>query len=75
MSGARVHEDDVIAIRVRERIEELGLTQREAASRSGITERMMWKTIAGQRRLRVAELVPLAKALDTTPNELLGWSE
>ena len=49
-----------------------GLTQKELASRSGITEASMSKYLSGERTPRIDVIVNLANALVITTDELLG---
>jgi transcriptional regulator with XRE-family HTH domain len=57
---------------LRKRAKELGLSQAEAARRSGLSEHRYGHYVRGIREPDLATLARIAKALQTTPNELLG---
>ena len=63
-------------MKVQERIkmlmEERGLTQKELANLSGITEASMSKYLSGERTPRIDVIVNLANALHVTTDELIG---
>jgi transcriptional regulator with XRE-family HTH domain len=63
---------DVLAKNLRGRAKELGLTQAEAARRSRVGERRYGNYVTGIRNPDLETLVRIARALQTTPNELLG---
>jgi transcriptional regulator with XRE-family HTH domain len=60
------------AKRLRKRAEELGISNAEAARRTGLSERRYAHYVKGQREPDLATLVRIADSLETTPNELLG---
>lgn len=59
---------------LRRRADELGLTQIEIARRAGLTERQYSHYVTGNREPKLDALVKIARALLTTPNELLGFN-
>ncbi len=60
------------ATRLRQRAKELGISNSEAARRSGLSEQRYGHYIRGFREPRLATLVRIAAALETTPDALLG---
>ena len=60
---------------VRERAKALELSHAEIARRSGLTERRFGHYVTGTREPDLATLVKISRALDTTPNALLGLEE
>ena len=52
-----------------------GLTQKELAIRSGITEASMSKYLSGERTPRIDVIINLAHALEITTDELLGETD
>lgn len=60
---------------VRERRAELGLRQSELAARAGIDHRVLSRLERGERPFRVAELVALAAAVQTTLPALYASAE
>lgn len=60
---------------IKEMIEQKGISQKELASSSGVTEAAMCHYIKGDRVPRGANLLNIAKALGTTTNVLLGEDE
>jgi transcriptional regulator with XRE-family HTH domain len=63
---------DRFASRLRQRAIELGITQSEAARRSGLSEGRYAHYINGRSEPGLATLLRISKALQTTPNALLG---
>jgi transcriptional regulator with XRE-family HTH domain len=61
------------ASRLRKRAEELGISNAEAGRRIGLGERRYAHYINGAREPDLATLVRIAKVLETTPNDLLGF--
>lgn len=61
-----------IGARIAARRKELGMTQRELAERLHITDRAVSRWERGKGAPDVSLLMPLAKALDTSVDELLG---
>ena len=64
---------DALAKSLRRRAGELGLSHAEIARRIGISERRYAHYVAGRNEPDLATLVRIAKVLQTTPNELLGF--
>ena len=60
---------------LRLRAETLGLSNAEVARKVGLSERRYSHYTTGAREPDLATLVRIAKALGTTPNELLGFGE
>ena len=58
--------------RVKALMKEQGITQRELARRSGLTEASVCKYLSGSRTPQAEAVVLLAKALGTTSDYLLG---
>ncbi|MHA6689076.1 helix-turn-helix domain-containing protein [Devosia sp. A449] len=65
---------DIFARRLRERAEQLGISNAEAGRRAGLDERRYAHYANGRREPDLATLVRIAAALATTPNWLLGLS-
>jgi transcriptional regulator with XRE-family HTH domain len=63
---------DVLAKNLRARAQGLGISNAEAARRSGISERRYGNYVTGFRDPDLQTLVQIAKALQCTPNDLLG---
>lgn len=63
---------DVFAKKLQERAKHLGISNAEAARRSGLDERRYGHYSSGRREPDLATLVRIAEALGTTPNWLLG---
>lgn len=63
---------DQFSSRLRQRAKELGISHAEAARRSGLSERRYAHYVSGIREPDLATLVRIARALQTTPNALLG---
>jgi len=63
---------ELFAKRLRERAAELGISNAEAARRSGLDERRYSHYVSGIREPNLATLVRIAEVLQTTPNDLLG---
>jgi len=64
---------DTLAQSLRRRAEELGLSHAEIARRVGVSERRYGHYVAGRNEPDLATLVRVAKVLETTPNDLLGF--
>jgi transcriptional regulator with XRE-family HTH domain len=64
---------DTLAKNLRMRADELGLSHAEIARRIGLSERRYAHYVAGRNEPDLATLVRIAKVLETTPNELLGF--
>ncbi len=63
----------VFANRLRERAAELGIPHAEAARRAGLTERRYNHYVNGIREPNLITLVRIAEALQTRPDDLLGF--
>ncbi|RDE07823.1 helix-turn-helix domain-containing protein [Pelagibacterium lacus] len=63
---------DIFARRLRERAEQLGISNAEAGRRAGLDERRYAHYANGRREPDLATLVRIAEALATSPNYLLG---
>ena len=61
-----------IGARINYMIQAIGITQKELASRAGITEAAISRYISGERVPRALALAGIAKALGTTMEELMG---
>ena len=70
-------EADAIDIgdRIKNRLDEIGMSQRELADKCKLTEVSMSRYINGTRTPKAPMVCIMAKALYTTPNSLLGWEE
>lgn len=66
---------DIFAKRLRERANQMGISNSEAARRAGLEERRYGHYIAGRREPDLMTLTKIAEVLQTTPNWLLGVSE
>jgi transcriptional regulator with XRE-family HTH domain len=64
---------NTFATKLRKRAEELGISNAEAGRRIGLSERRYAHYVSGAREPDLATLVRIAKVLETTPNELLGF--
>lgn len=62
-----------LAKNLRTRTEELGLTNNEVARRAGLHERRYANYAIGRREPDIATLIKIAKVLQSSPNELLGF--
>ena len=65
---------DQFSKQLRLRAEMLGLSNAEVARKLGLSERRYSHYVTGAREPDLAMMVRIAKALATTPNELLGFS-
>jgi transcriptional regulator with XRE-family HTH domain len=65
----------LLAENLRRRSEELGLTGAEVARAANISERRYGNYVAGTRMPDFDTFVRLARVLQTSPNELLGFDE
>lgn len=67
---------DDIAARIKNRRLELGLSLQDVAENMDISKSTLQRYETGKiHNLPLRQLAPLAKALDTTPDWLLGWSD
>lgn len=65
---------DTFAKRLQDRAKQLGISNAEAARRTGLEERRYAHYASGRREPDLATLLRIATALGTTPNWLLGVS-
>jgi transcriptional regulator with XRE-family HTH domain len=65
---------DALARALRTRAEELGLSHAAIARRIGMSERRYAHYVTGRNEPDLAMLVRIAKTLQTSPNELLGFA-
>jgi transcriptional regulator with XRE-family HTH domain len=65
---------DALARALRTRARELGLSHAAIARRIGMSERRYAHYVNGRNEPDLATLVRIAKALQTSPNELLGFA-
>jgi transcriptional regulator with XRE-family HTH domain len=65
---------DALARALRARAQELGLSHAAIARRVGMSERRYAHYVNGRNEPDLATLVRIAKALQTSPNELLGFA-
>ncbi len=63
---------DILAKRLQERAEQLGISNAEAARRVGLEERRYAHYASGRREPDLATLKSISEVLGTTPNWLLG---
>jgi transcriptional regulator with XRE-family HTH domain len=63
---------DRFASQLKQRAKELGISQSEAARRSGLSEGRYAHYANGRREPDLSTLLRIAKGLETTPNALLG---
>ena len=59
--------------RIREMRLAKGITQRDFAKAVGATQCMIWMWETGKNLPQAKHLLTLCRALETSPNELLGW--
>lgn len=67
--------DQTLGKRIATARRKCGRSEEEVAGMIGVPVNFYQAWEAGIRTLRVNELILLAVALDTTPNELLDWEE
>lgn len=63
------------ASNLRRRAKELGISNAEAARRSGLSERRYGNYISGRREPDLGTLIRIAVALETSPDHLLSFGE
>lgn len=66
---------DVFSKNLKNRADDLGISNAEAARRSGLSERRYAHYVSGGREPDLATLVRIAEALGVTPNQLLGLDD
>ena len=64
-----------IGRRIKERLDELGMAQRELADKAGLTEVSVCRYISGERTPKATVLAKIAQCLDTTTDYLMGADE
>ena len=65
-----------IGLRIKQKREELGMTQEELARKLGYkTKTSVTKMESGDRGLPQWKIVAIAKALNTTPAYIMGWED
>lgn len=64
---------EAIGARIREMRLAKGITQRDFAKAVGVTQCMIWMWETGRNLPQVRHLLIICRALETSPNELLGW--
>ena len=64
-----------LAKNLKKRAKELDLTDAEIARRTGLPVRRYGHYATGYREPNLDTLLVICEALDTTPNDLLGWQE
>jgi transcriptional regulator with XRE-family HTH domain len=64
---------DIFAKNLKNRAEELGLSNAEVARRVGLSERRYAHYVSGRNEPDLALLVKISGLLRTTPNDLLGF--
>lgn len=63
------------ATNLRKRAEELGISNAEAARRTGLSERRYGNYVSGRREPDLATLVRIAAVLESSPDRLLSFGE
>lgn len=64
---------EILSKRLRERAEQLGISNAEAARRIGLEERRYAHYVAGRREPDLATLLKIARTLGATPDWLLAF--
>lgn len=64
---------DSFAQNLRNRAEQLGISNAEVARRAGLSERRYGNYVSGRREPDLATLVRISQVLETTPDALLGF--
>ena len=59
--------------RIRQRLRELGMSNRQFAERMGYSKRTVECWLSGQNTPRLVDVVQICKVLECDPNWLLGW--
>lgn len=65
----------VLGEQLRQRAQELELSDAEVARRAGLTPRRYGHYVTGHREPDLQTLARICKVLNTTPNQLLGFGE
>jgi DNA-binding Xre family transcriptional regulator len=63
-----------VAETIKRIIDEKGLKQKTIAEKAGFSETGFSDLLNGRKTFKVEYLDPVCKALDTTPDEILGYS-
>ena len=71
-SAKTTDEDRIIGGRIRQRREELGLSQKDLGTMLGISYQQVHKFERGQNRLTAGRLMQICTHLDCEPNHLMG---
>lgn len=66
---------EAIGARIREMRLAKGITQRDFAKAVGVTQCMIWMWETGRNLPQVRHLLIICRALEISPNELLGWKK
>jgi transcriptional regulator with XRE-family HTH domain len=66
---------DIFAFNLRQRAQELGLSNAEVARRVGLSERRYAHYVSGRNEPDLAMLIKIAEVLNATPDALLGLAE
>lgn len=66
---------DIIKQRLNKLKKEMKLTQKELSEITGVPQYSVCRYLSGERVPNVSNLVRLARALNTTPNYLVGFEE
>lgn len=65
-----------ISNRIKNRRKELGLTLKEVAEKLNVSESLISRYESNEvKNMGIDKIKPLAKALQTTPEHLMGWEE
>jgi transcriptional regulator with XRE-family HTH domain len=67
-------EDKIIGLRIKDRRRDLGLSQAALSTSVGVTFQQVQKYETGASRIAATRLSDISRALQTTPNDLLGWN-
>jgi transcriptional regulator with XRE-family HTH domain len=65
----------ILGEQLRQRAQELELSDAEVARRAGLSPRRYGHYVTGQREPDLQTLVRICKVLNTTPNKLLGFDD
>jgi transcriptional regulator with XRE-family HTH domain len=75
MGRFAVDETKAIAKRIKDRMEKIGLKDEGLAVLLGVTTDTIYKLLRGETVKRWLNLIKVSQALQTSPNELLGFDE
>ena len=71
---ARSHPVDVhVGARMRQRRTLLGMSQEKLGTAVGLTFQQIQKYERGKNRISVSRMLEFTEALQTTPNDIIGW--